>query len=530
MTNGAAMSADTGSLIATSALDVEVASTASPIDIRLEGIWKRFGGTVALKGVDFCLRGGEVHVLLGENGAGKSTLVKVLSGVYQVDAGRIRIDGEEKIIESPIHSRALGIVTIFQEFSLFRELTVAENLHLPHLPRGLFWKVNHRRMVVNTRRVLESIGAELDPMAPVFSLTVAERQLVEIARSLMTNARLIIMDEPTAALSGSETERLFKTIKRLRKEGVGVLYISHRLEEVKEIADCITVVRDGKLAGEVDARNASIPEMVRMMVGREVNTAVRAKPAICTGKPALELTGVSLSPHFSDIDLTIREGETVGIAGLVGSGAVELAHAILGDPPPNAGTVRLGGTPVNLKSPRHCIRCGIGLISEDRANDGLVLGASIKENVSLVNLRSFLRWGVLQWKREKTYAKDVVESLRIVAASIDAEAELLSGGNQQKLVVAKWMQHPMKMLVVAEPTRGVDVGAREEVYGLLDKLKERGVGILLVSSDLQELVRCSDRVCVMRRGMIVGELHGDEISRHRLLEETLRNDSISSVD
>lgn len=524
MPDGIAIAADPGSLVATPALGAEVSDTVAPIDICLEGIWKRFGGTVALKGVDFRLRGGEVHVLLGENGAGKSTLVKVLSGVHQTDAGRIRIDGEDQTIESPIHSRAHGIVTIFQEFSLFRELTVAENLHLPNLPRGLFGRVNRRRMAANTRRVLASIGAELDPMAPVFSLTVAERQLVEIARSIMTNARLIIMDEPTAALSGSETERLFKTIKRLRKEGVGVLYISHRLEEVKEIADRITVVRDGKIAGEVDARNASIPEMVRMMVGREVHTEVRPKRVTCTGRPALELIGLSRPPCFSDIDLTIGEGETIGIAGLAGSGAVELAHALFGDPPPSAGTVRLGGALVKLKSSRHCINCGIGLISEDRANDGLVLGASVKENVSLVNLRSFIRWGVLQWKREKTHARDIVKSLKIVAASIDAEADSLSGGNQQKLVVAKWMHRPLKMLVVAEPTRGVDVGAREEVYSLLSQLKERGVGILLVSSDLQELVRCSDRVCVMRRGMIVGELCGEEITRERLLEETLRND------
>lgn len=495
------------------------------IDLCMRGIRKRFGGTFALKGVDFRLVGGEVHVLLGENGAGKSTLVKILSGVHQPEDGIVTIDGVPQSIPTPAVAHGLGIVTIFQEFSLFRDLTVAENIHLPKLPCGRLHRIDRATLVENAVRILRGIGADLDPLAPVFSLTVAERQMVEIARSMRTRARVVIMDEPTAALSASETARLFNTIRRLRRDGVGVLYISHRLEEVKQIADRITVIRDGQIAGEVEAGDASIAQMVRMMVGRDVViNARRTCTDLSDRRPALSVQAFSRPPYFNDISLVIREGETVGMAGLAGSGSIEFAHALFGDPAASSGKVHLGGKPVNLRSTRGCIRHDIGLISEDRANDGLVLSASVKENVTLVNLAAFLRMGFLRWRQERWQASEIVKALRIVVASLDSEAESLSGGNQQKLVVAKWLYRDLRVLVIVEATRGVDIGARQEIYTLIGKLKARGVGILLVSSDLQELVQCSDRVCVMRRGQIACEIPGSEITRERLLEETLRND------
>lgn len=494
------------------------------VEVRMQGIHKRFGGTNALKGVDYNLQGGEVSVLLGENGAGKSTLVKILAGVHRPDSGRIVIDGAEQYIKNPAVARGLGIVTIFQEFSLFHDLTVAENVHLPHLPRGGLRRVNRRQLIHTALVTLEKIGADIDPLAPVFSLTVAERQLVEIARSMVVNARVVIMDEPTAALSAKETERLFNTIRRLRQDGVGVLYISHRLEEVKEIADRITVFRDGRVAGEVKASEATVADMVRMMVGREVSISARDRTVDYMNQPvALEITGFGRPPYFQDVDLAVHAGETVGIAGLAGSGSIELAHALFGDRPATAGRATMNGAPVNLSSVGRCISNHIGFISEDRANDGLVLGASVKENLTLVNLRAFSKLGCLRRRLEKTKANELIEALRIVLASPEADANSLSGGNQQKLVVAKWLSGALKVLVIAEPTRGVDIGARQEIYALLEKLKTKGVGIVLVSSDIQELVQCSDRVCVMRRGRIAFHISGKQITRERLLEETLRN-------
>lgn len=495
-----------------------------PINIRMERVRKRFGGTLALKGVDFTLQGGEVHVLLGENGAGKSTLVKVLSGVHQIDEGRIVIDGHEQAIPNPAVARALGIITIFQEFSLFQDLSVAENIHLPNLPYRFWHRVDRKRLIARAIETLDRIGADLDPLAPVFSLTVAERQLVEIARSMVVKARVVIMDEPTAALSARETQRLFKTIRHLREEGVGVLYISHRLEEVKEIADRITVIRDGQVAGEVRGSEATIPAMVRMMVGRDVEIDKPSCAVDHQDQPVvLAISEFSRPPYFEDVTLSIHEGETVGIAGLAGSGSIELAHALFGDRPAKQGVAYLGGQRIHLSSVRRCISHDIGFISEDRANDGLVLSASVKENLTLVNLKAFLKLGCLQRRHEKAKANSLVQTLRIVVASLNAEANSLSGGNQQKLVVAKWLERQLKVLVVAEATRGVDVGARQEIYALLEKLKARGVGILLVSSDIQELVQCSDRVCVMRSGRVACEITGTAITRQRLLEETLRH-------
>lgn len=494
------------------------------ISIQMEGISKRFGGTHALKGVDYQLQGGEVSVLLGENGAGKSTLVKVLAGVHRPDGGRIIIDGLEQVIKSPSVARALGIITIFQEFSLFHDLTVAENIHLPNLPRGVLHRINRKQLVKNAVLTLEKIGADIDPLAPVFSLSVAERQMVEIARAILVNGRVVIMDEPTAALSAKETQRLFNTIKRLRDDGVGVLYISHRLEEVKEIADRITVFRDGRVAAEVKASEATVADMVRLMVGRDLSIRVRDRGVEYQDRPvALNITKFSRPPDFEDVDLAVHIGETVGIAGLAGSGSIELAHALFGDRPAANGRAFMNERLVKLASIGHCLSNHIGFISEDRANDGLVLGASVKENLTLVNLRDFLKLGCLRRRLETCKAKELIGTLRIAAASPDADAISLSGGNQQKLVVAKWLSGALTVLVIVEPTRGVDIGARQEIYALLEELKRRDVAIVLVSSDVQELVQCSDRVCVMRRGRIACQLLGSQITREKLLEETLRN-------
>lgn len=484
--------------------------------VRMTGISKRFGGVQALRGVDFDLFPGEVHVLLGENGAGKSTLVKILSGVEIPDEGTIEVDGTPVHIDSPARARELGIATIFQEFSLAPHLTVAENLHLPHLPIRALRRVDQKQLWEGARRVLDKLGANVDPDAPIFSLTVAERQLVEIGRALMRDARVLIMDEPTAALSAGEIAQLFETVRRLKRAGVAILYISHRLEEVHQLGDRVTVFRDGRRVGTRPAAGVTVDELVAMMVGREVKRQAGSKRT-SPGPVVLEVRGLNRSGVFRNIDFSVRAGETVGIAGLVGSGAIGLAHSLFGDPPPEAGQIFLNGNPFTPASPRVCIRSGIGFIPEDRKHDGLVTIAPVAHNLTLPQLARFSRRGVLSLRREAEAAWQLVQRLGVVTAGIGAPAASLSGGNQQKLVVGKWIQPSLGLLIVAEPTRGVDVGAREEIYAVLEELKAQGVAIVVVSSDFQEVIRLSDQILVMRRGEIVGRMAAEEASQERLL-------------
>lgn len=488
---------------------------AAPV-VRMRGIVKRFGGVQALRGVDFDLVPGEVHVLLGENGAGKSTLVKILSGVEVPDEGTIEVDGAPVQIGSPARARELGIATIYQEFSLAPHLTVAENLHLPRLPLRGLRRVDRRRLWDGAREVLHRLGADLDPDAPVYSLSIAERQLVEIGRALMGKARVLIMDEPTAALSAGEIVQLFETVRRLKQEGVAVLYISHRLEEVHQLGDRVTVFRDGQWVGTRPAAGLTVDEMVSMMVGRQVK-ARQAPKATPQGPVVLQVQGLGYGRVFRDIDFAVRAGETVGIAGLVGSGAIGLAHSLFGDPPPDAGQITLDGRPFSPASPMACIRAGIGFIPEDRKNDGLVTIAPVAHNVTLPQLHRYSRYGVLSLGAEAKAVRQLVQRLGVVTAGIGAPAQSLSGGNQQKLVVGKWIQPGLRVLVVAEPTRGVDVGAREEIYAVLEELKAQGVAIVVVSSDFQEIIRLSDQILVMRRGGIVGRMPASEATQERLL-------------
>lgn len=485
--------------------------------VRLTAISKRFGGVHALRGVDFDMVPGEVHVLLGENGAGKSTLVKILSGVERPDSGIVEIGGIPTEIGHPAEARRLGIATIYQEFSLAPDLTVAENLHLPHLPKKGLRRVDQRRLIEGATRILDTLGTDLDPQAPVFGLSVAERQLVEIGRALVGRASVLIMDEPTAALSAGEIAQLFKTVRRLKDDGVAILYISHRLEEVHELGDRITVFRDGRRVGTKPAQTVTVPELIRMMVGHEVKSKTDPIGTYRNGAAKMLDVKGATGRAFRDVSLTVWAGETVGIAGLVGSGAIELAHALFGDRPVSEGEVTLDGQPFRPRSPGDSIRNGVGFISEDRAGDGLVTIAPVAHNLTLPQLRRFSRFGVLSLRQERETARQMVERLGVVAAGVGAECASLSGGNQQKVVVGKWIQPALRLLIVAEPTRGVDVGAREEIYAVLQELKSQGVAILMVSSDFQEVARVSDRVLVMRSGEVVGQMLASEATQERLL-------------
>src|SRR5690606_22707628 len=419
-------------------------------------------------------------------------------------------------IGSPARARELGIATIYQEFSLAPHLTVAENLHLPRLPLRGLRRVDRRRLWDGAREVLHRLGADLDPDAPVYSLSIAERQLVEIGRALMGKARVLIMDEPTAALSAGEIVQLFETVRRLKQEGVAVLYISHRLEEVHQLGDRVTVFRDGQWVGTRPAAGLTVDEMVSMMVGRQVK-ARQAPKATPQGPVVLQVQGLGYGVVFRDVDLAVRAAETVGIAGLVGAGAIGLAHSLFGDPTPDAGQITLDGRSFTPASPMACIRAGIGFIPEDRKNDGLVTIAPVAHNVTLPQLHRYSRYGVLSLGAEAKAVRQLVQRLGVVTAGIGARAQSLSGGNQQKLVVGKWIQPGLRVLVVAEPTRGVDVGAREEIYAVLEELKAQGVAIVVVSSDFQEIIRLSDQILVMRRGGIVGRMPASEATQERLL-------------
>lgn len=492
--------------------------------VRMRSIAKRFGGVYALRGVDFDMRSGEVHVLLGANGAGKSTLVKILSGVERPDEGVVEIDGVPLDIGNPARARELGIATIYQEFSLAPHLSVAENLHLPDIPTRGFRRVDRARLREGATQILDKLGANLDPDAPVFGLSVAERQLVEIGRALVGRARVLIMDEPTAALSAGEIAQLFETVRRLKRDGVAILYISHRLEEVQQLGDRVTVFRDGCRVGTRPAEGATVPELVEMMVGREVKVRTESK-GVHGDEIVLRVSNLRHGTAFRDIDFSVRAGEIVGIAGLIGSGAIPLAHSLFGDPPPEAGQITLDGRPFHPASPGDSIRRGIGFIPEDRKNDGLVTIASVAHNLTLPQLHRYSRFGILSLRDEAEAARSLVHRLGVVAAGIGASAVSLSGGNQQKLVVGKWIQPTLRLLVVAEPTRGVDVGAREEIYAVLNELKAQGVAIVVVSSDFQEVIRVSDNVLVMRRGRIVGRMPAEEASQERLLALAIKGEA-----
>ncbi|OLF14630.1 sugar ABC transporter ATP-binding protein [Actinophytocola xanthii] len=470
--------------------------------ITLAGISKSFLGVPVLRGVDLELRGGEVHALMGENGAGKSTLLKVLAGVHRPDAGSIEIDGVEHSFAGPADAQRAGIAIIHQEFTLLPHRSVAENVYLGREPvRRL--RVDRRRMVEETARLLDWLGEDgVDPTAPVSALPVAQRQVVEIVKALSTDARVLAMDEPTAALADHEVELLYDLVRRLRQRGIAILYVSHRMREVFDLSDRITVLKDGAFVTCAPTAELTSADLVRHMVGRELGTLYpeRADPA-GLGAVRLALRGAG-NARVREVDLEVRAGEIVGVAGLQGSGRSALARAVFGVEPFTSGTLELDGVATRITSPRGAVRQGVAFVTEDRKGEGLALRQSVRDNALLVR-RSALppRRG-----RAAVDLAALLESVNVVARDEHQEVRFLSGGNQQKVVLAKWLAVDPAVLVADEPTRGIDVGAKKAVHHLLRELADRGVAVLMISSELPELIGMSDRILVMHDGRLAGEL------------------------
>jgi ribose transport system ATP-binding protein len=482
----------------------ETSPESRPLLLRLSGVRKEFGGVVALRGVDFELRAGEIHALLGENGAGKSTLMKVLAGVHRPDDGAMEMDGVLRQLRSVADARRLGIRLIHQELALAPNLTVAENLFLGVEP-SRFGILDRRQMVCDAERLRDEFGfPELgDVNARVGGLNVARQQLVEIMRALVGEVRILVLDEPTAALSHTECEALFGKLRQLRDRGVGIIYISHRLEEIQRLADRVTVLRDGCSIGTQEAARLDLRQLIRWMVGREV-AAHYPRPEARSGGVVLSVRGLH-GPGVRGVNFDLRSGEVLGIAGLVGSGRTELAHVLAGITKATAGSIQIEGRGVRLNSPREAREAGVALVPEDRKRQGLVMTQDVGFNLALPWTARWSRGVMPDRATRLSIIERAVTGLGIKAGRVNTSVGALSGGNQQKVVIGKWMECPPKILILDEPTRGVDVGAREEIFGLLGRLVASGMAILLISSDLPEVMNLSHRLLLYRDGEIVGE-------------------------
>lgn len=507
-------------------------ATSSVADlVRMEGIDKSFPGVHALDQCRFELRAGEVHALCGENGAGKSTMMKVLAGIYPKDRGRIIFKGHEVEIPNPRAARNLGISIIHQELSLVRHLTVAQNIFIGREPRrGLGLIVDDDRINSQTEELFERLHLKLDPRARIMDLTVANQQMVEIARALSLQTSVLIMDEPTAALTDAEITTLFGFIRRLREEGVGIVHISHRLEELKQISDRVTVMRDGRYVDTVNTADVSIDRIITMMVGRTIFEAAPEVPQTPNEEVVLDVRRLSRGRELRDVSLQLRRGEILGLAGLVGAGRTEVARAIFGADPIDSGEIYLKGRQVHVRTPHDAVRHGIGYLSEDRKRYGLALGLDVEMNTVLGTLSRFITWlGWVRPRATRSVAERQVKQLAIKTPSLQQKVQNLSGGTQQKVVVAKWLVADAEVLMFDEPTRGIDVGAKSEIYRLLNDLAHQGKAILMISSELPEILRMSHRILVMCEGRITGELSASEANQETIMHyATLREATVTT--
>jgi ribose transport system ATP-binding protein len=488
--------------------------------LAVRGISKRFPGVHALDRVDLDVRAGEVLVLLGENGAGKSTLMKILSGVYPRDEGRIFIEGQEVELRGPRHAQALGISIIYQTFSQAPHLTVAENLFLGREPLTAWRTIDEGRTQAMSREALARVGLAIDPRTPIKKLSVAQRQLVEIAKALSLDAKIVIMDEPTSALTDRETRRLFGIIAALKTEGRAIIYISHRLEEVAQVGDRVTVLRDGRKVATREVAGVEIAQLVSMMVGRDLMLTALHQ-ATAPGREVLRVEGLNRAGVLRDIELRLHEGEILALAGLVGSGRSELARAIFGADRIDSGQIWVHQREAQIRAPADAVALGIGFVTEDRLHSGLLMTMSILQNSTLPSLRQFDALGglLVSSARERATSRRFVRELNVQPPTLDRKVRYLSGGNQQKVVLAKWLMAQSKILIMDEPTQGIDVGAKEDVHRLMVEFtRERGGAILLISSDLPEVLRMSDRILVMREGRIMGELTQCQATEERVMQ------------
>jgi ribose transport system ATP-binding protein len=490
--------------------------TETPI-LEMRNISKAFGGVQALRDVSFSCRKGKVHALIGENGAGKSTLIKILAGAYQADSGEIVFKGQRYAGFTAREAMGTGISIIYQELNLVQFMTVAENIFLGREPRNRLGIINTRRMAKESADLLSQLGVQLSPSAHIGDLTVASQQMVEIAKALSQNADLIVMDEPSAILAGQELDSLFAIVRSLVEQGVTIIYISHRLKEVFEIADEVTVLKDGQVVGAQPISEVTRARLIQMMVGRPL-AEIFPRATRPRGAPLLTAMNVTTERLPYPASLTLYEGEILGLAGMVGAGRTEVARALFGADALRSGKILLKDTLIQPRSPKEAVEAGLALVPEDRKTQGLFLEQSIRSNITLSSLGKLTRFGVIQRGQETETIQRAQRELSINMASPELEAQYLSGGNQQKVVLAKWLQTSPSVIVFDEPTRGVDVGAKFEIYQLMRQLAERGVSILMISSELPEILGMSDRILVMHERQIVAELARDQASEERIIE------------
>ncbi len=485
--------------------------------LRAEKINKSFPGVKVLSDVSFDLERGEVHILLGENGAGKSTLMKIFSGLYSVDSGNIYVNEKKVMIRNTKDSQNLGISIIYQEFDLVPYLTVAQNIFLGRELLKKNGSIDQAEMKRKSKEYLEFLRANIDVDAKICTLGVAQQQLVEVAKALSQNAKILIMDEPTATLSDSEIERLFETIRRLQKSGVSIIYISHRLQELKQIGTRVTVLRDGMTICTEDIQKISMDELVHRMVGREVSQERVRLNNTARDEIALRVEHLNRKKVLKDVSIEVHKGEIVALAGLVGAGRTELVHAIFGIDKIDSGKIEVLGKKIDKPTPGRCVKSGLGLLPESRKENGLSLTLPIYQNTSQAAMEKITKRGIMNLKKERQVAEKYIKQLNIVCTGSELEPLYMSGGNQQKVVIGKWLFTESDVLIFDEPTRGIDVGAREEIYHIIDELAKKGTAVLVISSDLPEVLTIADRIYVMREGRIAGEINYEDASQELIM-------------
>lgn len=488
--------------------------------LEIKDLEKTFPGVRALKGVKLTVNKGEVHALMGENGAGKSTLIKVLTGIYQKNGGTIRFDGEEIDARTPMEANEKGISTIYQELNLVLFQTVYENLFLGREPRDKFGRVDRKTMIAEADRILKDLGIDVDVTAPLSKYPTAIQQMVAIARSVSINAKLVIMDEPTSSLDRQEVQVLFRIIRKLKSQGISVIFISHKLDEIFEICDRLTVFKDGEYVGDYDIKDLNQFKLISLMVGKDTVTLERKKEGydFANATPIVNMKNIRQGMRLNGLDVEIRQGEVVGLAGLLGSGRTELAQVLFGTTMPDDGEVFWWGEPANIHSPSDAIKKGMGFCTEDRKVEGIVPHLSVKENMTIALLPKLNRFGFIKFKEQDEIVRHYIERLKIKTSTPEQQICNLSGGNQQKVLLARWMCMNPKLIILDEPTRGIDVGAKAEIEDLIQELSKSGISILMISSEIAELERNCDRIIVMREGKVKGELIDKDIHQDKIME------------
>ena len=494
--------------------------------LKMQGIQKYFSGVHALKGVDFDLKAGEVHALMGENGAGKSTLIKVLCGIHKRDGGTVELFGQQVNFNNISESQAAGISVIHQELNMMNHLTVAQNMFIGREFRkgGL---INDRKMEAEAQKLFDKIGVNIDPSRKLGELTVGKQQMVEIAKAVSRDCRLLVLDEPTAALTLPEVEELFKIMRELQQKGIGMIYISHRMDEINRISDRVTVMRDGEYVGTVNTAEVTKDDIVKMMVGRVIMGEQKEKSNVPEDAPViLEVKHLNAGKEVKDVSFTLRKGEILGFAGLMGAGRTEVVRALYGADRRQSGEIYLNGKKVKIKTPEQAVRNGICYLSEDRKRYGLMLDKSVADNTVLASVDSFIAAGIIRDGKMKSSSKEFNEKLRTKTPSMDQLLKNLSGGNQQKVIIARWLMKNSDVFIFDEPTRGIDVGAKSEIYNLMEELVEQGKSIIMISSELPEILRMSDRILVMCEGRKTGELDIAEATQENVMQlATMREEN-----